>query len=151
MSKTIIEVENLSKLYNLGTIGTGTLSHDLNRWWHKARGKEDPYLKAGERNDRTAKSTTGFVWSLKDLNFNIEEGEVFGIIGKNGAGKSTLLKILSKITKPTTGVIRIDGRIASLLEVGTGFHPELTGRENTFLNGAILGMTGRKLPGSLMK
>jgi lipopolysaccharide transport system ATP-binding protein len=141
MAETIIEVENLSKLYKLGKIGTGTLSHDLNRWWHQIRGKEDPYLIAGERNDRTSKSNTGFVWSLKNLNFTIKEGEVFGIIGKNGAGKSTLLKILSKITKPTTGIIRLDGRIASLLEVGTGFHPELTGRENVYLNGAILGMT----------
>jgi lipopolysaccharide transport system ATP-binding protein len=140
MSETIIEVENLSKIYKLGSFGTGTLSHDLNRWWHKMRHKEDPYLKAGEKNDRTAKSTSGYVWSLKDINFEIKQGEVFGIIGKNGAGKSTLLKLLSKITKPTTGEIRIDGTIASLLEVGTGFHPELTGRENIFLNGAILGM-----------
>ncbi len=140
MAENIIEVDNLSKLYKLGSIGTGTLSHDLNRWWHKVRQKGDPYLEAGEKNDRTAKSVTGYVWSLKDVSFDIKQGEVFGIIGKNGAGKSTLLKILSKITKPTKGEIRIDGTIASLLEVGTGFHPELTGRENVFLNGAILGM-----------
>ncbi len=140
MPENIIEVENVSKLYKLGSIGTGTLSHDLNRWWQKLRNNEDPSLKAGEKNDRTVKSNSGYVWSLKDINFEIKQGEVFGIIGKNGAGKSTLLKILSKITKPTTGEIRIDGTIASLLEVGTGFHPELTGRENIFLNGAILGM-----------
>jgi lipopolysaccharide transport system ATP-binding protein len=140
MSKNIIEIENVSKLYKLGSLGTGTLSHDLNRWWQKLRHKEDPSIKAGEKNDRTVKSNSGYIWSLKDINFEIKQGEVFGIIGKNGAGKSTLLKILSKITKPTTGEIRIDGTIASLLEVGTGFHPELTGRENIFLNGAILGM-----------
>lgn len=137
----MIEVENLSKLYKLGNIGTGTLSHDLNRWWHRIRGKEDPYMKAGERNDRTARSNSGVVWSLRDLNFSIGQGEVFGVVGRNGAGKSTLLKLLSKITKPTTGSIRLNGRASSLLEVGTGFHPELTGRENIFLNGAILGMT----------
>jgi lipopolysaccharide transport system ATP-binding protein len=140
MPENIIEVENLSKLYKLGSFGTGTLSHDINRWWHKLRHKEDPYLKAGEKNDRTSKGSSGYVWSLKDINFEIKQGEVFGVIGKNGAGKSTLLKLLSKITKPTTGEIRIGGTIASLLEVGTGFHPELTGRENIFLNGAILGM-----------
>jgi lipopolysaccharide transport system ATP-binding protein len=141
MAKSIIEVENLSKLYKLGSIGTGTLSHDLNRWWHKMRGWGDPYQMAGERNDRLTKSTSGYIWSLRDINFRVETGEVLGIVGKNGAGKSTLLKILSKITRPTGGIIRLDGRIASLLEVGTGFHPELTGRENIYLNGAILGMT----------
>jgi lipopolysaccharide transport system ATP-binding protein len=140
MSRTIIEVENISKLYKLGSIGTGTLTHDLNRWWHKMRKKEDPYAAVASQNDKTQKSDDGYIWSLKDVSFDINEGEVFGIIGKNGSGKSTLLKILSKITKPTKGEIRIDGRIASLLEVGTGFHPELTGRENVFLNGAILGM-----------
>lgn len=140
MSENIIEVENLSKIYKLGSINTGTISHDLNRWWYKMTKKEDPYLSIGEVNDRTVKSNSGYVWSLKDINFEIKAGEVFGVVGKNGAGKSTLLKILSKITKPTTGEVRIGGRLASLLEVGTGFHPELTGKENIFLNGAILGM-----------
>ncbi|MEO6231963.1 MAG: ABC transporter ATP-binding protein [Ferruginibacter sp.] len=140
MSEHIIEVENLSKLYKLGSLGTGTFSHDLNRWWSKTSKKEDPDMLAAEKNDRSLKSKSGYTWSLKDINFTVNQGEIFGIIGKNGAGKSTLLKILSKITKPTTGCIKIDGRIASLLEVGTGFHPELTGRENVFLNGAILGM-----------
>jgi lipopolysaccharide transport system ATP-binding protein len=140
MSKTIIEVENLSKLYKLGSINTGTLSHDLNRWWRRATGKEDIVLKNASINDRTKRSIDGYVWSLKDINFQVGEGEIFGVIGQNGAGKSTLLKLLSKITKPTTGKIHLNGRIASLLEVGTGFHPDLTGRENVFLNGAILGM-----------
>ncbi|WP_210519773.1 ABC transporter ATP-binding protein [Hymenobacter terricola] len=141
MSNVAIKVEDLSKLYRLGEIGTGTLSHDLNRAWARLRGKEDPSAIIGEANDRTAKGSSDFVWSLKDINFEVKQGEVLGIIGRNGAGKSTLLKILSKVTAPTTGRVKVRGRIASLLEVGTGFHPELTGRENIFLNGAILGMT----------
>ncbi|MFC2188307.1 ABC transporter ATP-binding protein [Fulvivirgaceae bacterium LMO-SS25] len=138
---TVIKVENVSKLYRLGEVGTGTLSHDLNRWYHRLRGKEDPYLKIGESNDRANKGSSEYVYALKDINFEVKEGEVLGIIGKNGAGKSTLLKLLSRVTGPSSGSIKIKGRTASLLEVGTGFHPELTGRENIFLNGAILGMT----------
>lgn len=141
MSNTAIKVEELSKLYRLGEVGTGTLSHDLNRWIAKLRGKEDPFARIGEVNDRTVKGKTDYVWALKDVNFEVKQGEALGIIGRNGAGKSTLLKILSKVTTPTKGNIKVKGRIASLLEVGTGFHPELTGRENIFLNGAILGMT----------
>ena len=141
MSNVAIKVEDLGKQYRLGEIGTGTLSQDLNRTWARLRGKEDPFAKIGETNDRTKKGSSDFVWSLKDVSFEVKQGEVLGIIGRNGAGKSTLLKILSKVTAPTTGRIKVRGRIASLLEVGTGFHPELTGRENIFLNGAILGMT----------
>jgi len=141
MSNTVIEFNNVGKQYILGTIGTGTLSQDLNRWWASIRGKEDPFLKIGDTNDRTQKGDSRFVWALRDINFKVEQGDVVGIIGKNGAGKSTLLKILSRVTSPTTGDIKIKGRIASLLEVGTGFHPEMTGRENIFMNGSIMGMT----------
>ncbi|MBW6481548.1 MAG: ATP-binding cassette domain-containing protein [Vicingaceae bacterium] len=146
MKKNIaIKVENLSKQYRLGEIGTGTLSHDLNRFYAKIRGKEDPYSIVGQTNDRTVSAESDYVWALKDINFEVEQGEVLGIIGRNGAGKSTLLKLISQITAPTTGTIKAKGRIASLLEVGTGMHPEMTARENIFLNGAILGMTKKEI------
>ena len=141
MSITRVKVENLAKQYRLGEVGTGTLSHDLNRFWHKVRGKEDPYSIVTDVNDRTQNSGSDYVWALQDINFEVKEGEVLGIIGRNGAGKSTLLKLLSKVTGPTKGEIKLSGRIGSLLEVGTGMHPELTGKENIYLNGAILGMT----------
>ena len=140
-----IEVESLSKVYRLGEIGTGTLSQDLQRWALTLMGKEDPYLKIGESNDRSRKGEGDIVYSLRNLDFSISQGDAVGIIGRNGAGKSTLLKILSRVTSPTTGEVRVKGRIASLLEVGTGFHPELTGRENIYLNGAILGMRKREI------
>ncbi|MDT8380579.1 MAG: ABC transporter ATP-binding protein [Desulfotignum sp.] len=144
-----IKIQNLSKQYRLGVVGTGTLSNDLKRWWYRVRGKEDPFLKIGETNDRGSKSESEYVWALKDINLEVNQGEVLGIIGKNGAGKSTLLKILSRVTGPTTGRIDYNGRIGSLLEVGTGFHLELTGRENIFLNGAILGMTKAEIRSKL--
>jgi lipopolysaccharide transport system ATP-binding protein len=137
----VIKVDNLSKAYQIGQFSTGTISNDLKRWWALRNGKEDPYLMVGEENDRTKSGGSNIVWSLKDVGFSVQAGDSVGIIGRNGAGKSTLLKLLSQITAPTSGNIKINGRVASLLEVGTGFHPELSGRENIFLNGAILGMT----------
>jgi lipopolysaccharide transport system ATP-binding protein len=145
----VLKVENVSKQYRLGVFGTGTLSHDINRWWHLVRGKEDPYLKIGENNDRATKGNSDYVFALKNINFEVEQGEVLGVIGKNGAGKSTLLKLLSSVTTPSEGKITMKGRVASLLEVGTGFHPELTGRENVFLNGAILGMAKKEITSKL--
>ena len=150
MSDIAIEFDHVGKLYRLKRVGSGTLSHDLNRWWQtRVLGHEDPFLKIGEVNDRAHKGTSDYIWALKDIDFSVKQGEVVGIIGKNGAGKSTLLKLLSRVTGPTVGQSRTRGRIASLLEVGTGFHPEMTGRENIYMNGAIMGMTkaeiGRKL------
>lgn len=147
MAESIIKIENLSKQYRLGTVGTKTLQGDIKRWWAKINGKEDPFSKIGESNSFHKLSNSEYLWALRDINLEIKQGEVLGIIGKNGAGKSTLLKIISRITTPTTGSVTINGRIASLLEVGTGFHPELTGRENVFLNGSILGMTKAEIKG----
>lgn len=140
-----IEINKLSKLYKLGNISTGSLAHDINRWWHRVRNLEDPYSRIAQTNLRDQKGESDYVWSLKDIDLTVNQGDILGIIGKNGAGKSTLLKILSRVTGPTSGTVKMRGRVASLLEVGTGFHPDLTGRENIFLNGAILGMTKREI------
>ena len=142
MSNVVIKIENLYKEYQLGTIGYGSLKHDLNVWLAKIRGKDNPYLKIGEKKHKDLNET---FMALNNINLEIEAGDTVGIIGKNGAGKSTLFKILSRTTAPTKGQVKIKGKIASLLEVGTGFHPELTGRENIFLNGAILGMKKREI------
>jgi lipopolysaccharide transport system ATP-binding protein len=138
--RVVLKAENISKMYRLGLVNSRSLSADLNRWWHLVRGKEDPHLKIGEMNNRAVKGNSDYVWALKDIDFEVNAGDTMAIIGRNGAGKSTLLKLLSRVTQPTTGSIGVHGRIASLLEVGTGFHPELTGRDNIYLNGAILGM-----------
>ena len=138
MRNTVISVEHLSKQYDLGVIGTGTLTRDFERWWARARGKPDPYSPVVQ--DYSHRHSDETILALDDVSFTVQQGEALGIIGKNGAGKSTLLKILSRVTAPTSGVVKVKGRIGSLLEVGTGFHPELTGRENVYLNGAILGM-----------
>jgi lipopolysaccharide transport system ATP-binding protein len=145
MPRNVIEINNLGKQYRLGQVGASSIADDFKRWTHRLRGKEDPFLRIGDENDRTKKGDSNYVWALQNINFSVQQGEVLGIIGKNGAGKSTLLKILSRTTTPTVGEYRIKGRIASLLEVGTGFHPDLTGRENVFLNGAILGMTKHEI------
>ena len=147
---TAIEFDHVSKQYRLGLVSTGTLSHDLKRWWNvSVLRKEDPYLKIGSVNDRSKKADSEYVWALRDIDFKVEQGDVVGVIGKNGAGKSTLLKLLSRVTGPTLGTIRAKGRIGSLLEVGTGFHPEMTGLENIYMNGAILGMTKQEIAGKL--
>lgn len=151
MDKNIaIEFDGVGKQYRLGLVGTGSLQHDINRWWQTTiLRKEDPYLKIGEVNDRSKKGTSDYVWALKDISFKVEQGDVVGIIGKNGAGKSTLLKLLSHITAPSVGHIRYRGRIASLLEVGTGFHPEMTARQNIYMNGSIMGMTRHEITSKL--
>src|SRR5664280_478884 len=138
MSRNVIRVENISKTYRLGQISAGTLTDDIKVWWAKAQGKPNPLLKIGQEDHGNRDEE--FLWALRDVSFNVEQGSVLGIIGRNGAGKSTVLKILSRVTAPTSGYVKVKGRIASLLEVGTGFHPDLTGRENIYLNGAILGM-----------
>ena len=146
MSETALRFENIGKVYRLGSVGTGSLTRDLSRWWDiHVRKQEDPYFKIGEVNDRSKKGKSDVVWALRDINFDVNSGEIVGIIGKNGAGKSTLLKLVSRITTPSTGVIKVRGRIASLLEVGTGFHSELTGRENIYMSGTVMGMTKQEI------
>ena len=149
MSAPVLKIEGLYKQYRLGVIGTGTLSHDLNRWWHRVRGKEDPYSIIGSEEESAGQSSSEYIWALKNVSLDVQEGEVLGIVGKNGAGKSTLLKILAQVTLPTRGCVKMNGRLAALLEVGTGFHPELTGRENIYQNGAILGMTKAEISSRL--
>ncbi|MFM2307660.1 MAG: hypothetical protein RLZZ367_2329, partial [Bacteroidota bacterium] len=145
MGNTAIEVENISKIYRLGSVNAVSFKDDISRLWAYITGQPDPAIQAARQNDRTNNNSSGYVWALKDVSFNIAKGDVVGVVGRNGAGKSTFLKILSKVTAPTTGTIKASGRIASLLEVGTGFHPELTGKENVYLNGHILGMTRHEI------
>lgn len=146
MEDVILKFENVGKLYRLGNIGLKSLSADVFRWWQmNILRHEDPYLKIGETNDRTKKGKSNVIWALKDISFEVNRGEVIGIIGKNGAGKSTLLKLLSRITAPSSGLIKTKGKIASLLEIGTGFHYDLSGRENIYMNGSILGMTKKEI------
>jgi lipopolysaccharide transport system ATP-binding protein len=145
VSDVVIQVTGLSKQYRLGEVSTRVLAYDLNRWWSRIRGKPDPYARIKSDTVSGSSSLSNEMWALRDVNFEVSKGEVLGIIGRNGAGKSTLLKILSRVTAPTRGAVRLKGKMASLLEVGTGFHPDLTGRENIFLNGAILGMTRRDI------
>ena len=146
MSNIAISFEHVSKMYQLGVVGTGSLSNDIKRWWYTSvLNKEDPFLRIGQTNDRATKAQSDFVFALRDITFDVEQGDVIGLIGKNGAGKSTLLKLLSRITAPTTGTIKAKGRIASLLEVGTGFVSELTGRENIYMNGSTMGMTKQEI------
>ncbi len=139
---SVIEIEGLSKRYRLGVIGSGTLYRDLQSWYARLRGRDDPNseLRLGAAGAEPDRQEGEYYWALRDVDLSVQQGEILGIIGKNGAGKSTLLKLLSRVTAPTAGRIKLRGRVASLLEVGTGFHPELTGRENIYLNGAILGM-----------
>ena len=138
--KPALKISDLSKQYRLGPVGASSLKDDVMQFWARIQGAPNPFLNKGDRNDRSIRSEDAYVWALKDINLTVNPGEILGLIGKNGAGKSTILKILSRITAPSTGKIEVNGRMASLLEVGTGFHPELTGRENIYLNGAILGM-----------
>ncbi|MDR2337436.1 MAG: ABC transporter ATP-binding protein [Deltaproteobacteria bacterium] len=143
---TVIEVENVSKQYRLGTLGTGTLVHDLNRWWQLTRGCEDPYTIIGQETGGYVESARGqFLWALKDVSFKVQRGDMLGIVGHNGAGKTTLLRIIARITKPTFGTVKIKGRIVTLFETGTGFHSDLTGRENIYINGVILGMSKKEI------
>lgn len=145
MSEVVIDCENVSKLYRLGEVNFSSLKDDISRMWASLTGADDPALLMAEENDRSQKNQSDYVWALKNINFKVNHGEVLGLVGRNGAGKSTMLKILSKVTAPTTGSIKVKGRVASLLEVGTGFHPELSGKENMYLNGHILGMTKKEI------
>lgn len=145
MKEIALEISNLSKQYRLGQVGSKSLSDDLKRLWFKIRGLEDPFSEVGQVNDRRKEAKSNYVWALKDISFKVKKGEILGLVGSNGAGKSTLLKLISQITTPSSGQIKASGRIASLLEVGTGMNLEMTAKENIYLNGAILGMTKKEI------